>query len=200
MLPAMSDLVRLGRIVRLQIQRDPMIIGVRPERVYRLDPLESVESMTLSPDGVIIKTSGGWVVDRHHAAHPSMGRPNPERVLSVGFTEHYRLMAEHFGWADLGDAGENIIVESDRRITLDDVAGGIVIRRHDRDVELKGAAVAEPCVPFTRFRLGDQATPLDAVKPHRDFLRQGMRGYVMGLANLDGAVEITLGDEVFLRA
>ena len=129
-----------------------------------------------------------------------MGRPNPDRVISVGFTSHYALMAQHFGWANTGDAGENIIVATDRRITLDQVAGGIIIRRPDRDLELKGAAVAEPCVPFTRFRLDDQSTPLDDVKAHREFLRHGMRGYVMGLANLDAAVEVSVGDEVYVRS
>lgn len=175
------------------------MVGVVPERVYRLDPLVAVEAMTLSTDGVVVRTDRGWVVDRHHAAHPSNSRPNPDRVLSIGFTSHYAAMRHHFGWADVGDAGENIIVDTDPRISLDDVAGGIVIRRPGGDIELKGAAVAAPCVPFTRFRLGDQSKPLDDVKPHRDFLHNGMRGYVMGLANINGAVEIALGDEVLIR-
>ena len=198
MLWRMDDLTLLGPIVRLQIQKEPLIVGVRPERVYRLDPLVSVEAMTLAADGVVVRTDAGWVVDRHHAAHPSNPRPNPDRVLSFGFTSHYAAMAAHFGEADLGDAGENITVETDRIVSLEDVTGGIVIKRPDRTIEVKGAAVAEPCVPFTRFRLRDQSTSLEDVKPHREFLRRGMRGFVMGLANLDGAVEIELGDEVYL--
>ncbi|NND03460.1 MAG: hypothetical protein HKN91_11795 [Acidimicrobiia bacterium] len=195
----MEDLTLLGPIVRLQIQKEPLIVGVRPERVYRLDPLVSVEAMTLAPDGAVVRTESGWVVDRHHAAHPANSRPNPDRVLSFGFTSHYTAMADHFGEAALGDAGENIIVDTDRTVSLDDMSGGIVIKRPDRTIEVKGAAVAEPCVPFTRFRLGDPAAPLEAVKPHREFLRRGMRGFVMGLTNLDGAVEVELGDEVYLR-
>lgn len=196
----MDDLTLIGPIVRLQIQKEPLIVGVRPEREYRLDPLVTVDAMTLAADGVVVKTAAGWVVDRHHAAHPSNALPSPDRVLSVGFTSHYAAMQDHFGAVDLGDAGENIIVDTDRMITLDDVSGGIVIQRPDRKIELKGAAVAEPCVPFTRFRLRDPSSSLDDVKPHREFLRKGMRGFVMGLANLDGAVEIELGDEVYLRS
>lgn len=196
----MHDLSFLGPIVRLQIQKEPLIVGVRPNRVYRLDPLVSLEAMTLSSQGVMVKTTAGWVVDRHHAAHPSNPLPNPDRVLSFGFTSHYAAMAERFGEVDLGDAGENIIVETDRMVSLDDLSGGIVIKRMDRMIELKGAAVAEPCVPFTRFRLRDPSRSLEEVKPHRKFLRGGMRGYVMGAADLDETVQIELGDEVYLRS
>lgn len=196
----MDDLKLLGPIVRLQIQKEPLIIGVRPERVYRLDPLVNLDALTLASDGVIARSDSGWILDRHHAAHPSNARPNLDRVLSFGFTSHYAAMADHFGEADVGDAGENIIVETDQMVSLDDIAGGILIKRPDRSIEIKGAAVAEPCVPFTRFRLRDQSTSLEDVKPHREFLRRGMRGFVMGLANLDGAVEIELGDEVYLRS
>ena len=79
----MHDLTLLGAIVRLQIQKEPMIIGVRPERVYRLDPLVSVDNLTLTAEGVMYKTDGGWMVDRHHSAHPAQGSPNPDRVLSM---------------------------------------------------------------------------------------------------------------------
>jgi hypothetical protein len=108
-------------------------------------------------------------------------------------------MAEHFGSATVGDAGENVIIETTGLVTENQVAGGLMIERPGGNIEVKGAAVAEPCVPFTRFRLGDAAADLELVKPNREFLRRGMRGYVMGLANLTGAIEIEVGDLVYAR-
>lgn len=196
----MEQLNRIGPIEHLQIQRERLIIGTRPNQVYRPDPLIAVDSMVLSPDGPLARVDGGWVVAVHHAAHPANPMPNLDRMLSVGFTSHYAAMAAHFGSAPIGIAGENIIVAADRMITTADLAGGLVIERPDgAQIELKGAAVAEPCVPFTRFMLNDPEADLDLVTPNRDFLRKGMRGFVMGTAGLSESVEISLGDVVYSR-
>ena len=191
----------IGSIERLQIQRERLIIGTRPDQVYRTDALIAVDSMVLSPDGPLAKVDGGWVVAVHHAAHPANPMPDLDRMLSVGFTSHYAAMAAHFGTAPIGVAGENIIVKADRMITLDEIAGGIVIERPGgAHIELKGAAVAEPCVPFTRYMLNDPEADLDIVKPNRDFLRKGMRGFVMGTAGLSESVEVSLGDKVYAHS
>jgi hypothetical protein len=189
----------LGPIRHLQIQKETLRIGVRPNRVYRTDPLASVPALVLSPGGALAKIDGGWMVDVHHAAHPASAEPNLERLLSVGFTSHYAAMAEHFGSATVGDAGENLIVETDGIITEDHIAGGLLIERPGGNIELQEPVVAEPCVPFTRFRLGDPEADLELVNPEREFLRGGMRGYVMGLSNLAGAVEVEVGDLVYAR-
>lgn len=196
----MSDLTLVGPIRHLQIQRERLIRGARPERVYDPGPLVAVESMVLSPNGPLAKIDGGWVVAVHHAAHPANPMPDPDRMLSVGFTSHYDVMHERFGDVALGAAGENIIVAAARVITQGDVSSGIVIERPDGNlIELKGAQVAEPCVPFTRFLLADPGADLDIVKPHREFLRKGIRGFVMGTQGLVDSVEIGLGDRVYLR-
>ena len=72
-------------------------------------------------------------------------------AISVGFTAHYAAMRARFGeHAVLGCAGENIIVETEGRITLDDVSSGFVIQTASgAQVELSGGRVAEPCRPFT---------------------------------------------------
>lgn len=197
MLVAMDGYTLLGPIRRLQIQKETLIVGVRPDRVYRTEPLVSVDSIAISPDGITTNCEAGWVLDVHHTAHPANGHPDLDRLLSVGFTAHYEAMAARFGTAPDGVAGENIIVQTDHIVTEDQIAGGLMIERPDRRVELKGAAVAEPCVPFTRFLLNDRGAHLDVVKPHRDFLRRGMRGFVMGLGNLEGATAIELGDLVY---
>lgn len=195
----MNDYKLLGPIRRLQIQREALVIGVRPERVYRTGPLVSVDSVALSAQGLVANIDSGWVLDVHHVAHPANRSPNFDRLLSIGFTAHYEAMEARFGDAPVGSAGENIVVATDQFVTAEDIAGGLMIERPDRRIELKGAAVAEPCVPFTRFLLKDATADLDIVKPHRDFLRKGMRGYVMGLANLDDVVAIDVGDLVYAR-
>jgi len=200
MLPAMDDVTLLGPIRLLQIQRERLVRGVRPERTYHVEPLITVESMVLSPQGPLAKIDGGWVVAVHHAAHPANPIPSLDRMLSIGFTSHYTAMADRFGLATLGVAGENVIVDTGSIVTQEDLDGGLVIERPDgARIELKGAAAAEPCVPFTRFMLQDPEADLEIVKPNRDFLRRGMRGFVLGTAGLTESVEISLGDLVFAR-
>ncbi len=195
----MDDYRLLGPIRHLQIQREPLRIGVRPDRVYGTGPLASVPAFALSPEGVIAKIDGGWMVDSHHTAHPANAQPNLDRLLSVGFTSHYAAMAEHFGSATVGDAGENLVVETEGIVTADQIAGGLLIERPGGNIELHQPVVAEPCIPFTRFRLGDPEADLELVDPHREFLRGGMRGYVVGLGNLTGAIEVEVGDLVYAR-
>lgn len=189
----------LGPITRLQIQKERLVVGTRPDRIYRTEPLVSVDSLAVSSDGVIANVDGGWVLDVHHSAHPASTRSELDRLLSIGFSAHYDAMAGRFAAAPYGIAGENIIVDSDRLITEDDIAGGLMIQRPDRQIQLKGAAVAEPCVPFTKFMLQDLEAHVDIVKPSRDFLRRGTRGYVMGLDGLDETVAVELGDLVYAR-
>jgi hypothetical protein len=193
----MSRPAFLGRIALLQIKRSRLIQQVGSSEVFDPDPLLATEQFRLTPLGAMGRAAGGWLLDRHHEAHPENPEPNPKRALSIGFSAHYRAMQERFGEVALGAAGENVIVASDGMITLDTISGGIEIRTEQRSVILEQPEVAEPCVPFTRFMMGRPDAPLEEVKPHREFLRQGMRGYVVGLTNLGPPVVIRPGDEVW---
>ncbi|MFV1971345.1 MAG: hypothetical protein ACC683_10130, partial [Acidimicrobiia bacterium] len=102
-----GDLV--GEIVRLQIQRVP--VKVRGEG-YLPDKILPVARASVDAWGMLGWHDGAWVVDAHNKAHPSQ-RGGGRRPLSIGFTGHYSAMAERFGEAPLGIAGENIIVEGD---------------------------------------------------------------------------------------
>src|SRR5437879_152213 len=110
----------LGRIVRLQIQRSSLKIGEKPTRVYDPAPLLAVERLALGPDGALGEGPGGsWLVDVHHRAHPRTKNDDGVHGLSLGFTSHYALMRDRFGERiTLGCAGENIIVETERRIVF----------------------------------------------------------------------------------
>jgi hypothetical protein len=200
----MGEWNKLGSIVLCQIHTDRMI----HDGVYRDDLLTEVESLWLSPDGVVGMVGEQAILQAHHRLHPTrvIGATEkhrtylPHRLLSFGFTSHYVAMAEHFGVAALGCAAEDIIVEFDQQVSLAEVSPGVQIRRRDRVIELTGAEVAKPCVPFTRYLLGDQRTPEDKVAPHRAFLDDGMRGFIVGLANHTEPVDITVGDEFWIQA
>jgi len=200
----MSEWFRLGSIVLCQIHSDRMI----HDEVYEDDRLVEAEALWLSPDGVVGVIDGQAVLHGHHRLHPTrtVGATQkhrtflPHRLLSFGFTSHYAAMTEHFGAAPLGCAGEDIIVHFDQMVTLDQVSGGVQIRRGERFIDLVDAAVATPCVPFTKYLLGDQAATSDKIARHRAFLEDGMRGFIVGLANQVEPVEIAVGDEFWVSA
>jgi len=195
---------QLGSIMLCQIHTDRMI----HDGVYEDRYLTEVESLWLSPDGVVGLVGDQAILQAHHRLHPTrtIGATEkhrthlPHRLLSFGFTGHYDAMADHFGTAPIGCAAEDIIVDCDRVVTLDEVSAGVQVRRGDRIIELTGAQVAKPCVPFARYLLGDQLTPEDKVAPHRSFLDDGMRGFIVGLAGHTDPVDIAVGDEFWVRA
>ena len=187
----------LGPITRLQIQKHVLRTG--PDRLYGTAGIIECDSILLTSDGVLAPADGGWLIDRHHGSHPQNQEGNPDRRLSFGFTSHYELMEAHFGSAPLGVAAENIIIETDARVFEADLAAGVVIKTSHGEIELPGPVVAQPCVPFTKFMLDDPDAPPEVVGPNRDFLRQGMRGFVVGTASLTGPVEVAVGDLVYIR-
>lgn len=193
----MSQPKLLGTIVHLQLARR-RLRSTDEVRVYSPENLMSPAEFVLTRSGIIGATDEGWLLDRHHAEHPDNLTPNPLRALSIGFTSHYRAIADRFGSADTGVAGENIIVDSAEIVTLDMIEGGLEIRADGRSLDLGTPAIAEPCIPFTRFMMGGDPSP-EEVEPNREFLRKGMRGFVVGLSGLEGPTPINIGDQVWAR-
>lgn len=187
----------LGSIVRLQVQRDPLKEkGV----AYRPDAILAVEEASLDLQGMVGRHDGAWVVDAHHSAHPR-ARGGGRRALSMGFAGHYDLMAERFGAADLGCAGENIIVDTAGRITVTDLAGEVVIQTADGEVVVTGARVAAPCAEFTSWIKGlDHVVPKLEQADDIEFLDDGTRGFILDVSHLDRPVTIRVGDRVVVRS
>jgi hypothetical protein len=186
----------LGRVVRLQIQRSTLKTGEKPTRVYDPAPLLAVECLTLTPDGVLgAGPDRSWIVDVHHRAHPQTKNADGEHGVSVGFTSHYAAMRERFGpRLAIGCAGENIVVESERRLTLDDLRTGLAIRSPDgvERARLQVLDVAHPCRPFTGWALGGRVEA-EVLKSHLQFLEGGTRGfYCLGV----GTGIVAVGDTV----
>ena len=115
--------------------------------------------------------------------------------MSIGFTSHYALMRERFGdGMTLGCAGENIIVETERRIALEDLQRGIVLVARDGQelARLEVLQVAEPCRPFAGWALGG-IVESRVLKESLQFLEGGTRGYYcQGV----GSGIVSVGDRV----
>src|SRR5882762_7102559 len=188
----------VGRIVLLQIQRSSLKTGEKPTRVYDPTPLLAVDRLALGPDGALGQGSdGSWLVDVHHRAHPRTKNEDGVHGVSLGFTSHYALMRNRFGeHITLGCAGENIIVETERRIALEDLEGGVVLLAPDgREVtRLEVLQVAQPCRPFSGWALGGDVEAR-LLKETLQFLEGGTRGYYcVGV----GAGIVAVGDRVAL--
>ncbi len=198
------DWTSLGTIVKCQVSAR----GLIQEKRYIETDIVDAQELHLGVDGVVGWCHGRAVLNHHHRLNPLVGTFKPKRLLSVGFTGHYSAMAERFGTARLGCAAENVIVDCDRIITPEEMAGGLQVRSADGGViELEPAAVAKPCVPFTKYMLQNQDASDEEVVPNRAFLENGMRGFVLGLANQPAAhpdgqpttAVIRPGDEFWIK-
>lgn len=184
---------RLGTIVRLQVQAEPL----KWKGYYDPRPLMLVDRATISTDGMLGWVPPGWVVDAHHAAHPA-SRAGGRRALSVGLTGHYDAMEDRFDGVVLGIGGENIIVEGPP-LRLPEIAGGFTIKRPDgTEIALTEPRVAAPCLEFTSYLLGsDEVLPRARVAAELAFLDEGTRGHIVGL-DVSTPTLIEVGDEVWL--
>src|SRR5256885_6064147 len=169
----------IGAVVRLQIQRSSLKTGEKPHRVYDPSPVLAVRRLAVGGDGVVGEgEDGSWIVDVHHRAPPQTKNPDGMHGVSVGFTSHYDAMRQRFSdRITLGCAGENIIVETSRRFTLEDLAAGLgcVGAGGAEAVRLGGLEVAHPLTPVPRWGLGD-AGGKEGFQVPPPFLGGGARG------------------------
>lgn len=137
----------LGPVVLTQIHTDRMVQA----GVYRSELLSQVDELWLGADGVVGSLGDRALLHAHHRCHPNKlkgDRPRdflPNRLVSIGFTSHYRMVEVHFGWNELGIAAEDIVVECARPITEADLAAGLQFRRTHST--LIGGQSPEPSLP-----------------------------------------------------
>jgi hypothetical protein len=188
---------RIGTVVRLQIQRTP----VRRDGVYDPAPLLAVSRAVVSARGMVGWSAGGWMLDVHHADHPEV-RGRGLRALSMGFTAHYRAMAERFGDVPVGIAGENVIVDTPRRWSAGAMANGVVVRTAGGDeVVLSPARPAEPCLEFASFLLGlPRRAERNEVASELEHLSGGTRGFLVDPGRIRTPLPIAAGDEVWVAS
>lgn len=188
----------LGEITRLQIQRQSLTIGTGPDRYFDPTALLVVDEMFLTPGGACAPApDGSCIVDVHHAAHP-FSRSRGENSLCVGFSRHYDTMRTRFGERfTYGCAAETIIIAGAApRVTLEDVAAGIVIETDRDPVTLTSVLAAAPCMPFAKYALRDSDASAEATKSVLQFLDHGLRGFYCTFAGQKAAT-IRCGAKVF---
>jgi hypothetical protein len=188
----------IGRVIRLQVQRDSLKKGEHPSRYYDPAALVDAPALRLGPDGAWALLDGAEIVDVHNRLHPQ-AKNRGDKGLSINFSGHYRRMAERFGkHLTPGQAGENILVDFDGWVELSALAGGLWLEAQDeRLIYLSGALIARPCEPFTTFALAiGERVPADHLKKGLQFLDEGTRGYYLSLGGEEGVVH--LGGRVYL--
>jgi hypothetical protein len=190
----------IGRIVRLQVQTTSLKVPGHRFRAYDPTGIRAVPSLLLDDGGVAgLDDDGDRVADVHHRDHPA-SKFRGDNGISVGFTSHYAAMRARFpGALGDGEAGENILVETRRTWSEDDLAGGIEVVTERGVVVLAPVVVAEPCVEFARHLLDwpRDARPDRTVSDAVGFLGKGVRGFYAQAG--DGRSRIDLGDRVFVR-
>jgi hypothetical protein len=194
----------IGRIKLVQMQRSSLKQGQRPYCYYDPAPLLVVERLLLAPRGVVgLTASGQQLIDVHHADHPESKNHGLLNGISIGFTSHYRQMRDQFGvhLAD-GCAGENILIETERRFTLADLGESLMIQGADgRIVALRGLMIAAPCVEFSRFaNIGADPPTSDQLRDTLQFLGDGTRGFYARLPEGQTDAAVRAGDRVFVAA
>ena len=183
----------IGEIVRLQVQR----ISIKVKGTgYLPGEILPVERASVDAWGMVGWYDGAWVVDAHNRAHPSR-RGGGRRQLSIGFSGHYDAMAERFGAAPIGIAGENIIVDG-AALWIEDLGEGLIVETVAGELELERPRVAAPCLEFTSFMLGlDTVAPLSEIEDALTDLHDGRRGFIVAADHAAQPVEVLVGDKVY---
>lgn len=185
------------RIVRLQVQTDPVKVGRAPLRRYDPAVIESVPRIEVSPSGVVgLARQLGSVLDVHHVDHPrSRDRRGNAGVSVMGTGDYLRLRARYGDHLTEGIAGETILVDCPDGLAGRSMADRMTVLTGGGPIVLNQLRVAEPCVEFSRYCLREEPSPIvdDAVRQALVDLDSGARGY---RAVADGSGVIALGDEV----
>jgi hypothetical protein len=190
----------IGIIKFVQIQGSHMKIYEGENRIYRPDPLLTVDKLGLTSDGIIgLASDGKEIIDVHHVEHPQ-SRFRGDNKISFGFVQHYHRMRERFGEhiAD-GVGGENIIIEASTDITTLNYQGRFFIQHQGQDtlIELTNVIPAPPCREFSIFCLQVPQCQ-DDIKSALQFLNDGTRGYYAELVENDSPCFVQTGDKLFV--
>lgn len=196
---------QIGTIIQLQIQRSPLKVGDGDQRVYRPDPLLTVDALHVTPEGILGRMmDGAEIMDVHYQAHPQT-RYRGDNSLSLNFAAHYRLMRERFGSHLVdGAAAENILIDTaDHAVQQWSAAalGSRVLiqsRVTGEYTPLTRLLPAPPCANFASFAAQERLAG-GALKEALQFLDAGIRGFYCAYEGV-GFAEIQPGDRVYCEA
>jgi hypothetical protein len=197
------NLIEIGKIARLQIQRKGLKVGQKPYRTYDPSPILSVDRLRVTPNGAVaLLPNDDTVIDVHNVDHPDSKNAG-DNSISIGFASHYQQMRDRFGDHLFdGCAGENILIETDRSVSLDALSRGIAFRLGSSDdyLWLSEIKVALPCIEFSRYsaKMPHAERDTAVIKETLQFLDGGMRGYYTMPTNSDRPLVVSVGDRVYL--
>jgi hypothetical protein len=206
--PLPSDDLLIGRIVRLQVQREPLKDGPPARRTYDPAPLLDVSALLADADGCRgVNPDGEPVLDVHHRHHPRTRDPKGKAGLTfMSVADYDRLRADYGRHVVDGAAGESILLATDAPLTGRDLSAGVVVEAGSADGEplllpLSQVRPAAPCVEFSRWCLGlPKEAPVDqTIKAALIDLDGGARGFrAVALPPSEGqAVVIRTGARVW---
>ncbi|CAN5790559.1 hypothetical protein BH23CHL2_BH23CHL2_25940 [soil metagenome] len=149
----MDGYKEIGRIVRLQIQRQSLkhLLEPRPEdhrspeRYYDPQHILAADELWVADSMAIAARGDDYVLDVHAAAHPHSRNRGNGNMLSIGFTSHYDKMRERFGDRMInGIAGENILVEASGIFDVEDFQQGLAIQTSPGNCWLSMRSPSQP--------------------------------------------------------
>jgi hypothetical protein len=189
---------KIGTIKFVQVQRESLKTMDGETRIFYTEPLEQVETLRLSPQGIVgLSANGEEIVDVHSEGHPR-SRYRGDNKISFGFLQNYERMRQRFGQhIKDGNAAESIIVDADVDIANLDLSRKFFIQHGETLIELKEVIPAPPCNEFSTWCL---IVPqcADDVKAALQFLMNGTRGYYADLA-VAGDYVVQAGDTILVE-
>ena len=190
----------IGVVKFVQIQRSPLKQGENPNRYYDPAGLMRVDGLKLTDAGALGMNGDGMaIVDIHHKGHPET-RHKDGNGISFGLTANYAIMREKFGdHITDGIAGENIIIESQRTLSPDDMGRQVALsdQSSGQTFLFTLTRVVKPCKEYSSFCMGSSLSG-DALKETLQFLDNGRRGYFLRLKDPQQHPTIGEGCRVFL--
>ena len=135
------------RIVRLQIQTEPLKTGRAPLRTYDPSPVESVPRLEVTPSGIIgLAERLGSVIDVHHVDHPrSRDLKGIGGVSVMGTGDYLNLRARYGDHLTEGIAGETILLDAPDGLARLDMPSEIVVITAGGPIELRKVRATVPC-------------------------------------------------------
>lgn len=178
---------QIGKVKQIQVQRASLKVGRSPARYYDPAPIQVVEKLLLTTEGVVgVTTEGEQILDIHNSSHPQTKNAGGVNGVSLGFSSHYGAMRRQFGshlWD--GCAGENILVETEEELTLDALGERVAFQDQESGawLYLGQLQVAAPCVEFSHFALNEPlSASAEKIRETLIFLNEGLRGFYASFA------------------
>jgi hypothetical protein len=172
---------KIGTVQFVQVQRESLKTMDGETKIFYTEPLQRVEKLRFTPQGIVGLSNGAEIVDVHNESHPR-SRYRGDNRISFGFLQNYQRMRERFGQhIKDGNAAESIVIDANIDISNLDLSRKFFIQHGDTLIELKEVMPAPPCNEFSTWCLIVPQCPED-VKAALQFLMNGTRGYYADLA------------------